>query len=137
MFLCVLFFYEIGVFEIFAIENLERFTNMAADFGEAEYILTKYMKHQMLVCESNEYPQNYYLFEKKSGPKQLANGSISVYYECRGCALAVKDHGDEYQNPKKKRVMVTDEQVVSNPNIGHLQHCQLITKAELEVTVSL
>ena len=51
---------------------------MAADFGVAEFMLTKHMNSQLLVYENPNYRGSYYLFRKKS------TSGESTYFECRG-----------------------------------------------------
>ena len=97
---------------------------MAANFGHAEFILTKRMKTQRLAYESPTNLGNFYLFKRKS------SSGDSTYYECRGCDII----GEEHQNhTRKARITVRDGVIVSNPANGHRERCQLVTKAELEV----
>ena len=52
-----------------------------ADFGEATFAVTKYMKAQLLVYEIAENPGFYYSFEKKSS-KRLANDTEKNLPSC-------------------------------------------------------
>ena len=100
-----------------------------ADFGPARIERSKYLNTALLVYECNDNAGSYYLFKQKSS-KRLSNGGVASYYECRGCVKAEEDGcvGN------KKRVTVHDGRIVTDPNDGHLQLCQIVRKAELEVS---
>uniref|UniRef100_A0A915I913 Uncharacterized protein n=1 Tax=Romanomermis culicivorax TaxID=13658 RepID=A0A915I913_ROMCU len=63
----------------------------------------------VLKCQSRTNPGSFWLY-KKNKSKWLANGSESTYYGCLNCLILGAEEGG---------VMVRDNQIVSDPEVGH------------------
>src|SRR5277367_3510331 len=92
------------------------------NFGNAQFIMTKFMKSQLLVFKC---ARGNILFEKKSS-KRLRDGTTSTYFECKSCASFTQD------GLRSPRVTVNEGVICTNPEIGHKPGCVALNDNELE-----
>jgi len=94
------------------------------NFGQANYILTKYLKSRLLVWQIPQ-TNSYYLFQKKS-QKRLSDDTLSEYFECRNCII---HSGSDRQ---VSRIVVKNDIIVTDPDASHKPECLPSTFGEVE-----
>uniref|UniRef100_A0A915L1L3 Uncharacterized protein n=1 Tax=Romanomermis culicivorax TaxID=13658 RepID=A0A915L1L3_ROMCU len=79
----------------------------------------------VLKCESRTNPGSFWLY-KKNKSKQLANGSEWAYCECLNCLKLGAEKG---------RITVQDNQIVSDPEVGHNILCVPSDQVDVEIPI--